>query len=310
MTLSLKRAEDNKNRLRGQWLSKLEIQAIEDEINILHQSTPTNNNHSFTTSTNEQQDGRSEIQESNEHNNTDNNSYHDEILHTIKVKFEEARMIDFSLRKRFQKPPKPKIKKLEESIKEVNEVMTNFDFCVEDFTDFNCLLYATTLIAIERDDQEKKCIIKPKQPKHRGRKLHWETNMNNRINNIRSDISQVSQMNENLNSAKVKRNSRRMKKKYQIANEKDRTVVLETLKERLSALSHRLKRYKRRQLQFKQNYMFVNNTQKAYKELRGTKIDVKSPPSKEEIESFWGPIHETTTKMRTGQKITMKQLMS
>ena len=117
--------------------------------------------------------------------------------------------------------------------------------------------------------------------------------MNNRINNIRSDISQVSQMSENLNSAKVKRNSRRVKKKYQIANEKDRTVVLETLKERLSALSHRLKRYKRRQLQFKQNYMFVNNTQKAYKELRGTKIDVKSPPSKEEIESFWGPIYET-----------------
>ena len=72
-------------------------------------------------------------------------------------------------------------------------------------------------------------------------------------------------MNENLNSAKVKRNSRRMKKKYQIANEKDRTVMLETLKEWLSALSHRLKRYKRRQLQFKQNYMFVNNTQKAYK---------------------------------------------
>ena len=289
----LKRAEDNKNRLRGQWLSKLEIQAIEDEINILHQSTPTNNNHSFTTSTNEQQDDRSEIQESNEHNNTDNNSHRDEILHTIKVKFEEARMIDFSLRKRFQKPPKPKMKKLEESIKKVNEVMTDFDFCVDDFTDFNCLLYATTLIAIERADLEKECIIKPKQPKHRGRKLDWETKMNNPINNIRSDISQVSQMSENLNSAKVKRNSRRMKMKYQIANEKDRTVVLETLKERLSALSHRLKRYKRRQLQFKQNYMFVNNTQKAYKELRGTKIDVKSPPSKEEIESFWGPIYET-----------------
>ena len=120
----LKRAEDNKNRLRGQWLSKLEIQAIEDEINIVHQSTPTNNNHSFRTNTNEEQDGRSEIQESNEHNNTDNNNHSDEILYTIKVKFEEARMIDFSLRKRFQKPPKPKMKKLEESIKEVNEVMT------------------------------------------------------------------------------------------------------------------------------------------------------------------------------------------
>ena len=136
----LKRAEDNKTHLRGQWLSKIEMQGIEDEINILHQSTPTNNNHSFRTSTNEQQDGGSEIQESNEHYNTDNNSHGDEIIHTIEVKFEEARMIDFSLRKRFQKPPKPKMRKLEESIKEVNEVMTKFDFCVDDFTDFNCLL--------------------------------------------------------------------------------------------------------------------------------------------------------------------------
>ena len=32
------------------------------------------------------------------------------------------------------------MRKLEESIKEVNEIMTNFDFCVEDFTDFNYLL--------------------------------------------------------------------------------------------------------------------------------------------------------------------------
>ena len=94
------------------------------------------------------------------------------------------------------------MKNLEKSMKEVNEVMTNFDFCVSDFTNFNCLLADTTLIAIERVDLEKECIIKSKQPKHRGRKLHWERKMNNRINNIRSDISQVSQMNENLNSAK------------------------------------------------------------------------------------------------------------
>ena len=127
-------------------------------------------------------------------------------------------MIDFSLHKRFQKPPKPKMKKLEESIKEVNEVMTNFDFCVDDFTDFNCLLYDTMLTATERADLEKECILKPKQPKHRGRKykFHWEAKMNNRINNIHSDISQVSQMNENLNSAKVKRNSRRMKRSIKL----------------------------------------------------------------------------------------------
>ena len=142
------------------------------------------------------------------------------------MQFKEAGMIDFSLRKRFQKPPKPKMKKIRREHKRSKLSHTNFDFCVDDFTDFNCLLYATTLIAIERANLEKECIIKPKQPKHRGRKLHWKTKMNNRINNICSDISQVSQMNENLNSAKVKRNSRTMKKKYQIGNEKDRKSCL------------------------------------------------------------------------------------
>ena len=39
--------------------------------------------------------------------------------------------------------------------------------------------------------------------------------------------------------------------------------------------------------------MFVNNTRRAYKELRGTRIDVNNAPSKEKIESFWGPIYET-----------------
>ena len=51
------------------------------------------------------------------------------------------------------------MKKLEENIKEVNEIMTNFDFCVDDFTNFNCVLYAATLMAIERADLEKECII-------------------------------------------------------------------------------------------------------------------------------------------------------
>ena len=100
-------------------------------------------------------------------------------------------------------------------------------------------------------------------------------------------------MSENLTSATVKRKSTRMKRKYQIVNEKDRIIVLETLSERLSTLSHRFKRYERRQLQLKQNYKFVIDTQKAYKELRRTKIDVNNPPSKEETESFWGPIYET-----------------
>ena len=83
-----------------------------------------------------------------------------------------------------------------------------------------------------------------------------------------------------------------MRDKYKITSKVKRISTLESLKQRLSATSYRLKRFKKRQLHYNQNYTFENNPQKAYRELREERVEITNPPTKEEIENFWRSIYE------------------
>ena len=84
-----------------------------------------------------------------------------------------------------------------------------------------------------------------------------------------------------------------MKGKYKIQNENDRMTTLETLKQRLLALTNRMSRYQRRQKQYQQNVDFVNTPNKLYDKIRNNKIPVITPPTKEQINDFWRPIFQT-----------------
>ena len=64
--------------------------------------------------------------------------------------------------------------------------------------------------------------------------------------------------------------------------------VLESLKQQLSALNNRLKRYTTRENQFQQNNMFENSPDKLFY--------IKNPPSCEYLDKFWRPLFETTKK--------------
>ena len=68
-------------------------------------------------------------------------------------------------------------------------------------------------------------------------------------------------MNTSTPSVKIKRNTAEMGNKYKITSEVKRISTLESLKQRLSASSYMLKRFKNRQLHYKQNYTFENNPQ-------------------------------------------------
>ena len=82
------------------------------------------------------------------------------------------------------------------------------------------------------------------------------------------------------------RNTAEMRNKYKITSKVKRISTLESLKQRLSATSYRLKRFKKRQLHYNQNYTFENNPQKGYRELREERVEITNPPTKEEIENF------------------------
>ena len=210
----------------------------------------------------------------------------------LKIKYEEAVLIEFGQRRRLKRPPKRSLNKLKQSIKNVNHVLEQSPITMENISELNQLIYASTLIAIEDAQLVKQCIITPKQPKHVGRQKIWENKLSIRIDKLRSDISKISQMNTSTSSKKIKRNTSEIRNKYKITSEVKRISTLESLKQRLSATSYRLKRFKTRRLHYNQNYTFENNPQKGCRELREERVEITNPPTKEEIENFWRPIYE------------------
>ena len=149
-----------------------------------------------------------------------------------------------------RKPGRKTIKKLEESLEKVNDVIEATPLITEkiDVTSLNQLTYAAAITAIKTVRVEDESITKKRNISWR--KGDWTFNMNQQINELLADISKTSQMNDQRPSPKIKRNTSLMKTKYQFADDQTRSTSLETLKQRLYALNNRLSRYQRRQKQY------------------------------------------------------------
>ena len=168
-----------------------------------------------------------------------------------------------------RKPKRKSVKKLEKTSEKVNHVTDATPLLTEkiDVTGLNQLAYTAAITVIKTACAENECIIKKRNINRR--KGDWTFNMNRQINDLRTDISKTSQMNDPTPSPKVKRNTNSMKTKHRIVKEQTKSISLEALKERLCALNIRLSRYQRRQKQYQQNNSFINKQSKLFDELRG-----------------------------------------
>jgi hypothetical protein len=98
--------------------------------------------------------------------------------------------------------------------------------------------------------------------------------------------------------AEIKRNNRNthnmkreiLLRKYKIETKENLDQVIEELKQKVSAKTQLLSRYKKRQKQYYQNKMFRTDCKKFYNFLRHTNTTVKKAPRKEDIENFWRTI--------------------
>ena len=97
-------------------------------------------------------------------------------------------------------------------MEKVNDVIEATPLLTEkiDVTSLNQLTYATAITAIKTARVENECIIKKRNNRRKG---DWTFNMNRRINELRADISKISQMNDPRPSPKMKRNTNSMKTK-------------------------------------------------------------------------------------------------
>ena len=230
------------------------------------------------------------------------------IKKTLLDAYAENIVTPFDKRFNLRKPGRKTIKKLEESLEKVNDVIEATPLLTEkiDVTSLNQLTYGAAITAIKTARVENQCIIKKRNINRR--KGDWTFNMNRRINELRADISKMSQINDSKPSPKMKRNTNSMKTKYQIVDEQTRSTSLETLKQRLYAFNNRLSRYLRRQKQYQQNNDFISKQSKLFDELLGNRMAIMDPLTKENIEKFWKPLYEYKKKKNSGMAAGIQNL--
>ena len=80
-------------------------------------------------------------------------------------------------------------------------------------------------------------------------------------------------------------NRTRLLKKYNIEKTEELDQLIEELKQKVSAKTQRLSRYRKRQNQYYQNKLFRTDCKKFYNRLRETYPNVNNAPGKEEVEN-------------------------
>jgi hypothetical protein len=125
----------------------------------------------------------------------------------------------------------------------------------------------------------------------------WESRLKKQVSDIRKDIGRVQQVQRGNTSNRIQKCMRRIWKKihthakYNPSNV--HTIeILDTLKQKLSAKSQRLRRYKETNEQKQQNRLFTTNEKTYYLNLRSERrLDCQDKlPDKQMLTKFWASI--------------------
>ena len=191
-------------------------------------------------------------------------------------------------------------KRLNEEVCKVNQILEYIQ--TKDITSTNELLKAAGCIVAQNLGYKKRSPKERKEP-------WWKKRIKGKIASMRKDLSRLDRWNrQELSRTKIQE---ALKKKYHIPGKK-LNVVIEELKQRISANTAKLKRYEARTEQFQQNRLFELNQKKLFEQLEKRDDEEKDPmPEKEDAVNFWSEIwdkpvthnHEATWLEETEQKL-------
>ena len=153
-----------------------------------------------------------------------------------------------------------------------------------DLTDLNTILYATAK-TIERKLGIKQ---KKKRKPNLNKKPRWQTKIEKEIENMRSEISILTEI-ENGNNPKT-RKSRKLKRKFKIKDPREIPSLKEELKQKMQAKAQRMRRFEKRSKFFRQNKIFETDAKRFYREIGKNQVNVEKVPNKNDIEKFWSGI--------------------
>ena len=125
----------------------------------------------------------------------------------------------------------------------------------------------------------------------------WKSRLENTISILRGDLSRlVAGGFPPSGSKKFMHKLRQLHSKHCITSLSDFSVVIETLKQKISGYAARLRKYKSRLLRQWQNKLFRQNEKRFYSELLKGTDEVHPSPDLAALESFWKNIFENPAK--------------
>ena len=132
--------------------------------------------------------------------------------------------------------------------------------------------------------------------KQRGEPPAWQQRLQKQIDQLRGDISTITEYTKGNTTNKIRRKLKTILKKHKITAKEQLIACKEDLKQAPQAKAQRIRRYTKRSEQYKQNKMFREDSKRFYRELGKKTIQIKKPPDIGEVKKFWQNILEQEVK--------------
>ena len=142
--------------------------------------------------------------------------------------------------------------------------------------------------------------ITPPKPatirKPRGGPSSWQQRLQKYIDQLRGDISIITEYTNGKTINKIRRKLKTILKRHKVTADEQLIACKEDLKQALQAKAQRIRRYTKRSEQYKQNKMFREDSKRFYRELGKETFQIEKPPDIGEIKKFWQNILEQEVK--------------
>ena len=183
-------------------------------------------------------------------------------------------------------------KKLKRVVKILDKIIEETSTDNMDLTTTNWMQYTAALLITNK--------ITPPKPttnrKPRGGPPAWQQRLQKQIDQLRGDISIITEYTNGNTTNKIRRKLKTILRKHKITADEQLIACKEDVKQALQAKAQRLRRYTKRSEQYKQNKMFGVDSKRFYRELGKKTFQIEKPPDIGEVKKFWQNILEQEVK--------------
>ena len=158
-------------------------------------------------------------------------------------------------------------KKLKGVVKTLDKIIEETSTDNINLTTINQMPYTTTLLITNK-------IKPPINRKPRWGPSAWQQRLQKQIDQLRGDISIITEYTNGNTANKIRRKLKTILKKHKIATDEQLMVHKENLKQALQAKAQRIRRYTKRSEHHKQNKMFREDSKRFNRELGKKTIQI------------------------------------